>query len=113
MKKDKALGIFLWAAVLLGLVAFSGWLISAHLAPRPFASAFWPCLVSSLLGTVLFVTLNIVEGGCICIICLALSLLSISVVAKFHTPPVGSYIATTAILTGFASTRILHAKLFP
>lgn len=95
-------------------VASGVWLISAHLAPRPFASAFWPCLIGSLLASLVYLTLNILEGGCICAICLAVAFLGVGALAKFH--PFAAtyiYIAPAAILTGFASTRgALYPKFF-
>ena len=104
-----------WLAILLPLVGFSAWLISAHLAPRPFASAFWPCLVGSLLASAFFLTLNILEGGCIGVICLTTCLVGVHVLGRFHPFAAAgyTYIVPAAMLTGFVATRgILYPKFF-
>ena len=96
-----------YLAILLSLAGFSAWLISAHLAPGPFASAWWPCLIGSLIASVVFVTLNLVEGGCIGLICLITILLGVGVFAKFHPSAAAGYyyIIPAALLTGFVATR--------
>ena len=107
--------IFRWLAISLPLAGFFAWLISSHLAPRPVASAFWPCLVGSLLASVFFLTLNILEGGCIGIICLTTGLAGVGVLAKFHPFAAAGYfyIVPAALLTGLAATRgLLYPKFF-
>ena len=60
-------------------------------------------------------TLNIVEGGCICAICLAVGILGIAAVARFHPFAAARYmhVVPASILTGFAATRgLLYPKFF-
>jgi len=107
--------ILRWLVILLLLVGFFAWLISAQLAPRPFASAFWPCLIGSLLASAFFVTLNLLEGGCIGLICLLTGLLCVGVLAKFHPFAAAGYyyIVPAAMVAGFAATRgIFYPKFF-
>ena len=103
-----------WLAILISLASLSAWLISAHLAHRPFISAWWPCLIGSLIASVLFVTLNLLEGGCIGLISLSTSLLAIGALSKFHLVSADYYyIIPAAFLTGFVATRgILYPKFF-
>lgn len=109
------LGWLRWLAILLSLAGFFAWLISAHLAPRPFASAWWPCLIGSVIASVFLVTLNLIEGGCVGVILLVLGLLAVGVFAKNHPAEAAGcyYIIPAAILTGFVATRgIFYPKFF-
>lgn len=109
------LGWLRWLAILLSMAGFFAWLISAQLAPRTFASAWWPCLIGSVIASVIFVTLNLIEGGCIGVIFLLLGLLAVGVLSK-HLPAVVAgycYIIPAALLTGFVSTRgIFYPNFF-
>ncbi len=104
-----------WLAILLTLAGFFAWLISAHLAPRAFASAWWPCFIGSVIASVLLVTQNLIEGGCVGVIFLVLGFLAIGVLSK-HLPAEAAgyyYILPAALLTGFVATRgILHDRFF-
>ncbi len=107
------LRFFRWLALLLSLACLSAWLISAHLGHRPFISTLWPCLIGSMLASVLFVTLNLLEGGCIGLICLTTSILAVGALSKFQlfTATDYYYILPAAFFTGFVSTRgILYPK---
>ena len=103
-----------WLAILLSLASLSAWLISAQLAHRPFSSAWWPCLIGSLIASVLFVTLNLLEGGCIGLMVLPTCLLVVGACVKFHLATTDYYyILPAAFLTGFVATRgILYPKFF-
>lgn len=96
-----------WLAILLCMSGFFAWLISAHLAPRPFASVWWPCLIGSVTASVFLVTQNLIEGGCVGVILLVLGLLAAGVLAKNHPAEAAGYyyILPSAILTGFVATR--------
>ena len=102
-----------WLAILLSMVLCSTWLISAHLAHRHFISAWWPCLIGSLIASVLFVTLNLLEGGCIGLMVLPTCLLVVGACVKFQFYGAADYyyIIPAAFLTGFVATRgILYPK---
>jgi hypothetical protein len=99
----------LWCVVSLGLAAFSAWLISTHLAPRPFASAFWPCLICTVLANILFFTFNVLEGAVVFLVCLLVAVCTIPIGARLGAPALG-YIALAACIAGFVSSRILYTK---
>lgn len=104
-----------WLAILLCMSGFFAWLISAHLAPRPFASVWWPCVIGSVIASVLLVTQNLIEGGCVGVILLVLGFLVTGALSK-HLPAEAAgyyYILPAAILTGFVATRgILFNRFF-
>ena len=104
-----------WLAILLSMAGFFTWLISAHLAPRPFASVWWPCLIGSVIASVVFVTLNLLEGGCIGLVCLTTGIIGVGAVAKFHPAAAAGYyyILPAALLSGFVATRgVFYPKFF-
>lgn len=104
-----------WLAILLSMAGFFAWLISAHLAPRPFASVWWPCLIGGVIASVIFVTFNLIEGGCIGVIFLLLGLLAVGVLSKHHPAAAAGYyyIIPAALLTGFVATRgVFYPKFF-
>ena len=101
--------ILVWFAVSAGLAAFFAWLISAHLAPRPFASAFWSCLIWTVLANLLFVTFNVLEGAFICLICVVTAGFAIPLGPRLGVPAL-PYIALAAFIGGFASSRVLYTK---
>ena len=104
-----------WLAILLCMAGFFAWLISAHLAPRPFASAWWPCLIGGVIASVVFVTLNLLEGGCIGLVCLTTGIIGVGALSKFHPAAAEGYyyILPAALLTGFVATRgVFYPKFF-
>ncbi|MHB1082890.1 MAG: hypothetical protein ACYC67_26075 [Prosthecobacter sp.] len=104
-----------WLAILLSLAGFFAWLISAHLAPRPFASAWWPCLIGSVIASVFLVTLNLIEGGCIGVVCLVTGIIAVGAFSKLHPEAVAAYyyILPAVFLTGFVATRgIFYDEFF-
>ena len=116
MKHARTLFCWLrWLAILLCMSGLFAWLISAHLAPRPFASVWWPCLIGGVIASVLLVTLNLIEGGCAGVILLVLGLLAAGVLSK-HLPAEAAgyyYILPAAILTGFVATRgVFYPRFF-
>jgi|GEM_PF-2496702 len=104
-----------WLAILLSMAGFFAWLISAHLAPRPFASVWWPCVIGSVIASVLLVTQNLIEGGCVGLIFLVLGFLVTGALSK-HLPAEAAgyyYILPAAMLTGYVATRgILFDRFF-
>lgn len=96
-----------WLAILLGMSGVFAWLISAHLAPRPFASVWLPCLIGSVIASVFLVTLNLIEGGCAGVILLVLGLFAAGVLSKHHPAEAAAwcYILPSVVLTGFVATR--------
>jgi len=104
-----------WLAILLSLAGFFAWLISAHLAPCPFASVWWPCLIGGVIASVVFVTLNLLEGGCIGLVCLITGIIGVGAFAKFHPAAATGYyyILPAALLAGFVATRgVFYPKFF-
>lgn len=104
-----------WLAILLSMAGFFAWLISAHLAPRPFASVWWPCFIGSVIASVFLVTQNVIEGGCVGVILLVLGLLAVGVLSKNHPAAAAGYyyIIPAALLTGFVATRgVFYPKFF-
>ncbi len=104
-----------WLVILLSLAGFFAWLISAHLAPRPFASVWWPCLIGGVIASVVFVTLNLIEGGCIGVVCLATGIIAVGAFSKLHPAAAAGYyyIIPAALLTGFVATRgIFYPKFY-
>ncbi|MFZ2277790.1 MAG: hypothetical protein WAW39_08320 [Prosthecobacter sp.] len=104
-----------WLAILLSMAGFFAWLISSHLAPRPFASVWWPCLIGSVIASVIFVTFNLIEGGCIGVIFLLLGFIAIGAFSKFHPAAAAGYyyVIPAALLTGFVATRdIFYSRFF-
>ncbi len=84
------------------MAGFFAWLISAHLAPRTFASAWWACFIGSVFASVVFVTFNLVEGGCIGVVCPATGIIAVGAFSKLHPAAASGcyYIIPAALLTG-------------
>jgi hypothetical protein len=102
--------VLLWLAVSFALAAVCAWLISAHLAPRSFASAFWPCLACIVAGSLVLVIYNIIEAAYIGCLFLVVAFVFIPVSRKLHQPPL-RYLLAAAVLGGFTSSRILRTAL--
>jgi hypothetical protein len=107
----RALLFLLWFVVSLALAALSAWIISTHFAPRPFVSAFWMCLLWTVLANLLFFTFDVLEGAVIFLPCLLVAVCTIPMGSRLGLPAL-PYIALTALSAGFLSSRILYAALF-
>jgi hypothetical protein len=108
--RKRTISILGWLAVSLVIAVFCGWLISAHLAPRSFASAFWPCLAGIVAGSLVFVLYNGIEAGFIGCMFLALALVCIPIARRVHKPAL-PYLLAAAVLGGFTSSRFLRGAL--
>jgi hypothetical protein len=108
--RKRTISILGWLAVSLVIAVFCGWLIATHLAPRSFASAFWPCLACIVAGSLVFVLYNLIEAAYIGCVFLVLALVFIPVSRKVHKPAL-PYLLAAAVLGGFTSSRFLRGAL--
>jgi len=103
--------LLLWAAASAVLAGVCAWLISTQLVPRSFTSVFVPCLIGTVLATVLFVTFNVIEAAIQCAIYLVLAVFSIPIAAHFQAPAF-PYVAAASFISGYAASRILRTSFF-
>jgi hypothetical protein len=108
---NRTFKILLSLVVPIGLAAFSAWLISSHLAPRPFATAFWPCLGCTVFMSAVLITFTVVEAVIACGILFLVGLVGTPSLARRLSAPALPYVAASALVAGFASSRVLRTAL--
>jgi hypothetical protein len=86
--------------------AFTAWVVCWSY-PRPFFSAFWPCVVGALFTTILLEGFNILEMAVICGVLLTLAVLSIPIAARVQSPAFPAY-AFASVASGMLSSRVFR-----
>ncbi|QIF01796.1 hypothetical protein [Roseimicrobium sp. ORNL1] len=105
-KPNLLLSVAATVAVTAILAAFAAWVV-CRFHPRPFLSAFWPCLAGALFTTFWLEGFNILEMAVIGGVVLLLAVVSIPFAARTPFPAFPAHVIAS-VASGMLSSRVFR-----